>query len=148
MNKSLTTAALAFAAPGMIAASVPAMAAPVSHTAAPAVVTGAVHANTQERWDRGDRDGRYDGSYGRGNDRGGYRDERVSRNTRVWRDNDGRYRCRRGDGTTGLLIGGAAGGLLGNGIAGRGDRTLGTILGVAGGALLGREIDRSNSRCR
>jgi uncharacterized protein YcfJ len=128
----------------MLATSASVIAAPVSHTTAPAAVTGAARAAAHDRWDRSDR---YDGYYGR-NDRSGYRDERVSRNTQVWRDNDGRYRCRRGDGTTGLLIGGAAGGLLGNGIAGRGDRTLGTILGVAGGALLGREIDRSNSRCR
>jgi hypothetical protein len=145
MNKTFATAALALAAPGMIAASVPAMAASVSHTAAPTSVTGVVSVNAHDRWDRGDR---YDGYYGRSTYRDGYRDERVSRNTRVWRGNDGRYRCRRGDGTTGLLIGGALGGVLGNGIAGRGDRTLGTILGVAGGALLGREIDRSNSRCR
>lgn len=145
MNKILATAALALAAPGMIAASVPAMAAPFSHTVAPVGVTGAVSANAQDRWDR---DGRYEGAYGRGNDRTDYRDERVSRNTRVWRSDDGRYHCRRGDGTTGLLIGGAVGGVLGNGIAGRGDRTLGAILGIAGGALLGREIDRSNSRCR
>lgn len=148
MNKTFATTALALAAPGMIAASVPAMAAPVSHTTAPAAVTGAVSANAHDRWARNDRDGRYDGYDGRSTYRSGYRDERVSRDTRVWRDNDGRYRCRRGDGTTGLLVGGAVGGLLGNGIAGRGDRTLGTILGVAGGALLGREIDRSNSRCR
>jgi hypothetical protein len=66
----------------------------------------------------------------------------------VWRGRDGRYYCRRNDGTTGLLIGGAVGGLIGHGIAGNGDRTLGTILGVAGGALLGREIDRSGSHCR
>ena len=145
MNKTLTLAALALAAPGMIAASVPAMAAPASHTVAPVAATGAVSAHAHDRWDRGDR---YDGYYGRSTYRDGYRDERVSRGTRVWRGNDGRYRCRRGDGTTGLLIGGALGGVLGNGIAGRGDRTLGTILGVAGGALLGREVDRSNSRCR
>ncbi|MDB5724264.1 MAG: hypothetical protein JWQ16_1018 [Novosphingobium sp.] len=148
MNKTLAAAALALAAPGIAAASMPALAAPVSHTTAPSAATGAVSANAQDRWERDERNGRYDGYRGRGVDRSGYRDERVSRDTRVWRDDDGRYRCRRGDGTTGLLVGGAVGGLLGNGIAGRGDRTLGTILGVAGGALLGREVDRSNSRCR
>ncbi|MEO5587590.1 MAG: glycine zipper 2TM domain-containing protein [Novosphingobium sp.] len=151
MKKSFITAALALAAPGMIAASMPAMAAPASHTASVGAVTGVATANAHDRWDRDGRDGRYgryDGNYGRGDYRGGYRDERVSRNTRVWRGDDGRYHCRRGDGTTGLLIGGAVGGLVGNGIAGRGDRTLGTLLGVAGGALLGREVDRSNSRCR
>lgn len=79
--------------------------------------------------------------YGRG-------DQRVSSNTRIWRGDDGRYRCRRDNGTTGLLIGAGVGGLAGHEIAGRGDKTLGVVLGAAGGALLGREIDRSNYRCR
>jgi hypothetical protein len=56
------------------------------------------------------------------------------------------YRCE-GSGTTGTLIGALAGGLLGNGLAGRGDRTLGTLLGGGAGALAGRAIDRSNSGC-
>lgn len=77
-----------------------------------------------------------------------YHDQRVNANTRVWRDNDGRYRCKKDNGTTGLLIGGAVGGLAGNEIAGRGDKLLGTVLGAAGGALLGREIDRDKYRCR
>lgn len=144
--KSFATIALALTAPGLVAAGVPAMAAPISHGPAPATMADITPASANDRWDGYDRDGRYDRPYGRGY--GGYRDEPVHRNTRVWRGNDGRTYCRRGDGTTGLLIGGAVGGLLGNGIAGRGDRTLGTILGLAGGALLGREIDRSNSRCR
>jgi uncharacterized protein YcfJ len=80
--------------------------------------------------------------------RQGRRDQRLGANARVWRDRDGRYRCQRNDGTTGLLIGAAAGGVAGNVIAGRGDKTLGTILGAAGGALLGREIDRDKVRCR
>ncbi|MBW8783166.1 MAG: glycine zipper 2TM domain-containing protein [Novosphingobium sp.] len=76
-------------------------------------------------------------------------DEPVSRSTRVWRGDDGRTYCRHRDGTTGLLIGGAAGGAIGTGIAGRrGDRTLGAILGAIGGALLGREVERSAARCR
>ena len=73
---------------------------------------------------------------------------RSGNGIRYWRGDDGRYYCRRSNGTTGLLIGGAAGALLGREIAGRGDRTLGAILGAAGGALLGREIDRGGSRCR
>lgn len=76
------------------------------------------------------------------------RDERLGSNSRVWRDRDGRYRCQRNDGTTGLLIGAAAGGVAGHVIAGRGDKTLGAILGAAGGAILGREIDRDKVRCR
>ncbi|WP_447763003.1 glycine zipper 2TM domain-containing protein [Sphingopyxis panaciterrae] len=76
------------------------------------------------------------------------RDQRVNSNTRVWRDNDGRYRCKKDNGTTGLLIGGAVGGVAGHEIAGGGDKLLGTVLGAAGGALLGREIDKSKYRCR
>ena len=69
---------------------------------------------------------------------------------REWRGNDGRIRCRRSDGTTGLVVGAVAGGLLGRTIDTRGDRTLGTVLGGVGGALAGREIERSSSnrRCR
>lgn len=65
---------------------------------------------------------------------------------RDYRDHrERRYDCRT-SGTTGLLLGGAAGALVGRGIDTRGDRTTGTVLGAAGGALLGREIDR-NHRC-
>lgn len=78
-----------------------------------------------------------------------YNDQQVGANTRIWRDKrDGRYYCKKDNGTTGLLIGAGVGGLAGHEIAGRGDKTLGVILGAAGGALLGREIDRSNYRCR
>ena len=71
-----------------------------------------------------------------------------NREYREWRGKDGRTYCRRKDGTTGLIIGAAAGGLAGNQIAGRGDKTVGTIIGAAGGALIGREIDRGKRRCR
>ena len=69
-------------------------------------------------------------------------------NFRSWRGKDGRTYCRRKNGTTGLVIGAAVGGLAGNQIAGRGDKTVGTIIGAAGGALLGREIDKGKRRCR
>lgn len=104
-----------------------------------------------DRGDRGYRDRGYSDDYryrdGRSY-RSDYRGDRVTRNTRVWRGNDGRYYCRKDNGTTGLLIGGAVGGLAGHEIAGRGDKTLGAILGAAGGALLGRAIDKGDSRCR
>ena len=83
--------------------------------------------------------------------RGYYTQDRAQplrANTRVWRGDGGRYYCRRDNGTTGLIVGGVVGGLVGNEVAGRGDRTLGTILGAAGGALLGREIDRRSGRNR
>lgn len=67
---------------------------------------------------------------------------------RYWRGNDGRYYCKRGNGTTGLLIGGAAGALVGRAIDSHGSRATGTIVGAAAGALLGREIDRNRSRAR
>jgi uncharacterized protein YcfJ len=64
-----------------------------------------------------------------------------------WRGRDGRYYCRRSDGTTGLLLGGAAGALVGRSVDTRGERATGTILGAVAGALIGREIDRGD-RCR
>jgi outer membrane lipoprotein SlyB len=68
----------------------------------------------------------------------------------TWRGRDGRIYCRRSNGTTGLLIGGAAGALIGRELDGGRSRTTGTILGAAAGALLGREVQRSRSarRCR
>jgi hypothetical protein len=139
MTKLYPSALLGLAAAGMLAGAVPAVAAPMFDTAQPSTVSGAM--SWQDHRDRGWRDER------------GYRNYNRDRgyNGASWRGRDGRYYCRRNDGTTGLLIGGAAGGLIGHSIAGRGgDRTLGTILGVAGGALLGREVDRSGSRgsCR
>ena len=75
--------------------------------------------------------------------------ERALRsNDVVWRGDDGRYYCRRDDGTTGLIVGAAAGALIGRELDGGRERTLGTILGGAAGALIGREIDRGSLRCR
>jgi Ni/Co efflux regulator RcnB len=81
-----------------------------------------------------------DGSY--------YQPRRLGRNDRIYRGSDNRYYCRRSDGTTGLIIGGLAGGLLGNSLAGGGSRTLGTLLGGGAGAVLGRSIDRGQVQCR
>ncbi|WP_373489437.1 hypothetical protein, partial [Blastomonas sp.] len=44
---------------------------------------------------------------------------------RYWRGDDGRYRCTRSNGTTGLLVGAGVGALIGDQIARRGDKTLG-----------------------
>ena len=67
---------------------------------------------------------------------------------REWRGRDGRYYCRKPNGTTGLVVGGVAGALVGRTIDTRGDRTVGTLLGAAAGAVAGREIDRGSSRRR
>lgn len=73
---------------------------------------------------------------------------RIDRNSHVWRGNDGRYYCKRDNGTTGLIIGAGVGALAGNQIAGNGDRTIGTILGGVLGGALGREIDKGDIQCR
>ena len=79
-----------------------------------------------------------------------YYDNQGYYNGPVWRGQDGRRYCRRSNGTTGLIVGGAGGALLGRAIDTRGERTTGTILGAVAGALIGREIQRgrSRSRCR
>ncbi|HWT12670.1 MAG TPA: glycine zipper 2TM domain-containing protein [Allosphingosinicella sp.] len=85
---------------------------------------------------------RYDGyRYARNYDRGAYQG-------RTWRGRDGRIYCRRSNGTTGLIVGGAAGALIGREIDGGRSRTAGTILGAALGAVLGREVQRGGSRRR
>jgi len=100
-----------------------------------------------DRW-QGDRNGGWDPADhyrpGRGHHHR-YHDRRLGRDDRIYRGHDGRYYCRRSDGTTGLVIGAVGGGLIGHAIGGD---TLGTLLGAGSGALLGREIDRGKVRCR
>lgn len=151
MPRLFKTLALAAGTAGMMASALPVAAAPAFDSNGPAMFqdeAGSVN-HSPDSWRERDRNrdrDRYrdNRNYGRH----GYYGEPVRAETRTWRGRDGRYYCRRDDGTTGLLIGGAVGGLIGNEVAGSGDRTLGTILGVAGGALLGRAVDRSDSRCR
>jgi hypothetical protein len=79
---------------------------------------------------------------------GGYPERRLGATDRVYRGGDGRYYCRRNDGTTGLVIGALGGGVLGNVIAPNGSKTLGAVLGAVGGGLIGRGVDRGNVTCR
>jgi hypothetical protein len=139
-------AAMSLAVPGLIAAAAPAVAMPFA--AAPQVshsysVEGVNHSDRgrDRQWSSGReyRDARYNR---------GYYGQSSRTQARVWRGNDGRYYCRKDNGTTGLLVGAAVGGLLGHEVAGYGDRTLGAILGAAGGGLLGRAIDKGDSNCR
>jgi len=88
----------------------------------------------------------------RDRDRDRYRDGRrggryLSDNDVIYRDRDGRYYCKRDDGTTGTIVGAIAGGILGNIIAPGGSKTLGTILGGGAGALAGNAIDKNDVRC-
>lgn len=140
MKTLLKTSALALAATGMTASAVPAAAADFHSS-------GYRSAPVEDSWNQ------YRDRY-RDRDRSRYDDRRYSygepvyRNTRVWRGNDGRTYCQKKDGTTGLIIGGAAGALLGREVDKYGDRTLGTVLGAAAGALLGKEVAQGSNRCR
>ena len=78
------------------------------------------------------RDGRY------------YRERRLSYNDRIYRGRDGRYYCRRSDGTTGLIIGAGVGALIGNRLDNGRSSLLGTLIGAAAGGAIGREIDRDS----
>lgn len=77
-----------------------------------------------------------------------YRERRLGNNDRVYVGNDGRYYCRRNDGTTGLIVGGIAGGALGAAIAPGGSGLLGALIGGVAGAAGGKAIDKSNVRCK
>lgn len=124
MLKSMMTAAALALATGAAVAPLPALAQPYGHS---------------NGWNERNHDRGYQTvDYRRDRNRHYRSDERR------YRGNDNR-RCR-DKGNGGLAIGGIAGGLAGNAIAGRGDRTLGTVLGAGAGALAGRAIDRSDGR--
>lgn len=79
-----------------------------------------------------------------------YQERALAADDRVYRGNDGRYYCKRNDGTTGLILGAVGGGVLGNVIDGGHSRAAGTLIGGALGALAGKSIDQNSSqvRCR
>jgi hypothetical protein len=76
-----------------------------------------------------------------------YQPRQLGPGDRIYRGQDNRYYCRRSDGTTGLIIGGLAGGTLGSTISPGGSQTLGALLGGALGAILGQSIDRGGVTC-
>ena len=69
----------------------------------------------------------------------------MSYDDTIYRGSDGRYYCKRRDGTVGLVIGAGVGALLGNAIAPRGSKTLGAILGATAGGAVGYSSDRQVS---
>lgn len=71
--------------------------------------------------------------------------ERLAYRGDTWRGQDGQVYCRRSDGTTGTIVGGVAGGLLGRAIDGGRRSAVGTLLGAGAGALLGRGIEKSGT---
>lgn len=122
----------------------------------------AIYERERARYDEAVRRGRYgyrdryDDGWNRGEDPARYyRDDprygetRLGANDEVYRGSDGRYYCRRSDGTVGLVVGAGAGALIGRAIDGGGSRAGGTIVGGVLGALLGREVERNaDVRCR
>lgn len=75
-----------------------------------------------------------------------YRERQMQNDERVYRGRDNRYYCRRPDGSTGLIVGGLAGGTLGAIIAPGNSGVLGAIIGGIGGAAIGQSVDRGNGR--
>jgi uncharacterized protein YcfJ len=102
-----------------------------------AVPTAAIAQSHDNRW-QGDQDSNWDPSRHYDSDRPR---RELSDKDRVYRGSDGRYYCKRSDGTTGLVLGAVGGGVLGNVIGGG---LLGTVLGGAGGALLGKHLDKKH----
>ena len=107
-------------------------------SAAASLLAGCTTAGTSRPW--------YADRYYRDDPR--YTERVLGDSDLVYVGQDGRYYCRRNDGTTGLIVGGIAGGVLGNIIAPGGYKTLGTLLGAGAGAAAGVAIDRNNVRCR
>lgn len=106
-------------------------------------------AQRERREDRADaRRDYWDASRDYRQDNRSYRARRMNRSDRVYRGSDNRYYCQRDNGTTGLIIGGVAGGVLGNIIAPGGSKLLGSIIGAGAGALIGRAIDDGDMVCR
>jgi hypothetical protein len=129
MKTLFRTSALALAAAGMAVSAVPAEARDHGR-----------HSYSQyQHRDRYGNDTRY---YGRN-----YNSQSYYRGAQTWRGNDGRYYCRKSDGTTGLIIGAAAGALLGRAVDGGYNHTTGTVLGGVVGALLGKSVAQK-STCR
>jgi hypothetical protein len=104
------------------------------------------------RYDWNRPDPRYGGTY---RPERYYRDARyyadnryLGHDDRVYRGGNGRYYCRREDGTTGLIVDAIGGGVLGNLIAPGGSETIGTLLGAGLGATFGNAVARNEIRCR
>ena len=108
----------------------------------PAALPTASFAQDDRHWN-GDRDGDWDPAQHYQDGRS--RPRRLTENDRVYRGSDGRYYCKRSNGTTGLVLGAVGGGVIGNALGGG---TLGTLLGAGGGAILGKHLDENHDRAQ
>ena len=100
------------------------------------------HKNKHKNKHRDQHDSRYD-------DRGRYFEpRRLSNDDRIWRGDDGRYYCRRDNGTPGLLVGGSVDNMVDRRYRDGRERTVGSILEATGSVLFGREINRGGLKCR
>lgn len=120
----------------------------LAQVALAALIAAPVAAQTTDSYNwNGDRDSDWDPAHHYRD--GKYEERQLAAEDRVYRGSDGRYYCKRSDGTTGLIVGAAAGGILGNVIDGGGNRLAGTLIGGTLGALAGKSIDQnSDVRCR
>jgi hypothetical protein len=87
----------------------------------------------------------YNRGYSPGYGGNGYGGQYQQRPASYGYNRDTPYRCN--NGSTGTILGAIAGGLIGNGVAGRGDKVLGTVIGGGAGAVVGNSIDKGNRRC-
>lgn len=105
--------------------------------------------SSYNRNDRYANDDQYDPNYDASRYyRAGGQERVLATDDRVYAGQDGRYYCRRSDGTTGLVLGAAGGGVLGNVIDGGHSRTVGTLIGAALGGLAGRAVQQQQSQVR
>ena len=93
------------------------------------------------------RDERHDERFYYQDDHRHHERRRVRYEEAVYRGDDGRYYCHRSDGTTGLIIGAVAGGVIGNRLARGESALLGTLLGASAGAVIGQAIDKNSVYC-
>lgn len=114
--------------------------------------------DSERDYDRGrDDDREHDGDRRHDRDQSAYfvyRDDHHHHERRlvrydevVYRGGDGRYYCHRSDGTTGLIVGAVAGGVIGNQLTRGKSAALGTVLGAGAGALIGQAIDKDRVYC-
>lgn len=106
---------------------------------------GRGHVKQEER--REEREAYWDASKHYRHDERRYHPRHLGRNDRIYRGSDNRYYCKRDDGTTGLIVGGITGGVLGNVIAPGGSKTIATIAGAGLGAIIGKAIDEGDIVC-